>query len=105
MVVELLLLGALAALPNLEPERMCRNARSLALPEDQGRAYQGCLLDERQARATLKLKWESIPPEARAMCVGAVEMSLSYVEILTCIDLHPGGDLGGAMPNYQPRGR
>jgi hypothetical protein len=46
MVGELLLLAALTALPNIEPEHMSRNARSLALAEDQGRAFEGCVLAE-----------------------------------------------------------
>jgi hypothetical protein len=106
MVLELLLMGLTSGLPNVTPESICKNAGTLVLAEDKSRAYDGCVIDERQALATLKGEWASLPPNIRSTCGAGIGGQPSYVDILTCVELRPGGNLN-SMSNYtnQPRGR
>jgi hypothetical protein len=106
MVLELLLVGLTSGLPNITPERVCRDAGALVLPEDRPRAKQNCVIDERNALATLKGEWDGLPADIRSTCGAGIGGQPSFVDILTCVELRPGGKLN-ATPNftYQPRGR
>lgn len=45
-------------------------------------------------------------PDIRSTCGAGIGGQPSYVDILTCVELRPGGNLN-STPNftYQPRGR
>ncbi len=101
MLVEFMLLGVLAQLPDVRPEYICRNARSVVLPAERGRAYETCVNEERAARDTLQQKWKLASSEARENCAVPDATQPSYVEILTCLDLQPGG----GFLRFPPRGR
>jgi hypothetical protein len=106
MILELLLASATAGLPNITPERVCKNAGALVLPEDRPRAYQNCVLDEQNALATLRGEWTRLPSDVRSTCGAGIGGQPSFVDILTCVELRPGGNLN-ETPNFtsQPRGR
>jgi len=106
MVLELLLVSLTSGLPNITPERVCRDAGSLVLPEDKAKAYEGCVIDERNALATLRGEWASLPSDIRSTCGAGIGGQPSFVDILTCVELRPGGNLN-ATPNFasQPHGR
>ena len=89
---------ALLALPDLakaKPDAVpvfnvapsCAEARAYA-GSDKDLAYQGCMKDEREARAELARKWAHFKPADRMDCVaqGAAPVP-SYVEILTCLEM------------------
>jgi hypothetical protein len=97
----LLLSGALASsMPTLDVRSLCRDVRSLALPEDQGLAYESCLQDEQTAREQLQQRWTQFTADARDSCGEVSEgMRASYVEMLTCLEMETESDLGvGATP-------
>ncbi len=106
MVLELLLAGLTSGLPNITPERVCKDAGALVLPEERPKAYAGCVLDERNALATLRGEWASLPLDIRSTCGAGIGEQPSFVDILTCVELRPGGNLN-TLPNLtsQPRGR
>ena len=104
MVLELLLVGLTSGLPNVPPERICKNAGSLVAASDRGRAYDSCVIDERNALATLKEQWGSLPADIRSTCGAGIGGLPSYVDILTCVELRPGGNLN-STPNIQFHGR
>jgi hypothetical protein len=62
------------------------------------------VIDERNALATLKGEWASLPSDIRSTCGAGIGEQPSFVDILTCVELRPGGSLNRA-PNYtyQPR--
>lgn len=93
----LLLLIALAApVPNGDPESICRSVRSNALPEEKANAYQNCVNEERAALEKVQKRWMKISPGARADCAPIKGIPFSYVAVLTCLDMQPGGDLDPA---------
>jgi hypothetical protein len=106
MVLELLLTGLVSGLPNVAPERICKNAGASVVAEDRSKAYDSCVIDERNALATLKGEWASLSSDIRSTCGAGIGGQPSYVDILTCVELRPGGNLN-TTPNftYQPRGR
>jgi len=104
MVLELLLVGLTSGLPNIAPERICRNAGALVLAEDKSRAYDNCVIDERSALATLKGEWANLPADIRSTCGAGIGGQPSFVDILTCVELRPGGNLN-STPNIQFHGR
>ena len=106
MVLELLLAGLTSGLPNVSPERICKNAGASVVAEDKSRAFDACVIDERNALATLKGEWASLSSDIRATCGAVIGGLPSYVDILTCVELRPGGSLN-APPSYlsQPHGR
>lgn len=73
--------------PVFDVEQSCREARAFA-GDDKTLAYQGCMKDEKDARAELVRKWVNFHSEDRRDCVaqGAAPMP-SYVEILTCLEM------------------
>lgn len=85
------LLGALPALadapPKLDVASTCRSSGS-ANP-DVGRASDGCLRSENEARNTLGRQWSSFGPDAKRQCSQQSRAGgfPSYVELLTCLEL------------------
>lgn len=75
-------------MPNLNIEKTCRNAVQ-AMGGMSGR-YQGCLIDERAARAQLTKIWSKAKPSVRASCgdVDAGGLAGSYVDVLTCVQMY-----------------
>jgi hypothetical protein len=86
---------AATSVPNADIESICRDARSGALPEDSSLAFSACVHDERTALETLRRRWTSYSAEARGTCTAvADEITPSYVELLTCLEIQPGGRFG-----------
>jgi hypothetical protein len=93
-VVILMLLAATA--PNVDPKRICQDARTAALPEDKASAYDSCIHDEQAAREQLQQKWNKFSGSARATCAEPDASMISYVEMLTCLEMQSGSDFGSA---------
>jgi len=90
----LLLVAALAAsLPTVDVKAICRSAQSAALPEDRSRAFDSCVNEEQAAFDQLKQNWSRYSRAAHENCSEFGGMSLSYVELLTCLKMQSGGDL------------
>ena len=88
----LLLIALATPVPNVDLESICRSARSDALPEEKAHAYQSCFDEERAARDLVQKRWIKASVEARADCAPLKGIPTSYVAILTCLDMQPGGD-------------
>ena len=99
----LIFLAALAAatnaIPNVEPQKICQDARAAAATEDQNTAYDACIRDEQAARDQLRKNWARYPASARSTCSGQEAVLPSYVEVLTCIEMQSGANFSGASPN------
>lgn len=89
-VVILMLLAA--SVPNADPKKICQNARTAALPEDKASAYDSCVHDEQAARDQLQQKWSKFSASARATCAEPQASMMSYVEMLTCLEMQSGSD-------------
>jgi hypothetical protein len=87
------------AVPVFDVARSCLEARAY-VGANKNLAYQGCIKDERDARAELVQKWPHFKAGDRRDCVaqGANPMP-SYVEILTCLEM---SDEASAL--YNPDG-
>jgi hypothetical protein len=88
-----LLIALAGAPPAIDLASICRSAQTAALPEDKAAAFQSCLRDEQGARDQLRAKWPHYSADAQAACVGSGGVTLSYVELLTCLEMQPGGSL------------
>jgi hypothetical protein len=81
-----------ATLPTANIESMCRDEQLAATaPESKKEAFQACVNDERKAFDELRQKWARYPTNARATCAQPDGMSISYVELQTCLEMQPGG--------------
>jgi hypothetical protein len=87
------------AVPIFNVTPSCLEAREYA-GDNKNLSYQGCLKDEKDARAELQRKWTHFKSKDRKDCVaqGAAPMP-SYVEILTCLEI---SDEASAL--YNPDG-
>jgi hypothetical protein len=93
-VASLLLVAVLAmSLPTADIKDICRSAQAAALPEDRSRAFDSCVNEEQAALSQLKQKWTRYSRAAHENCAELGGMSLSYVELLTCLQMQSGGDL------------
>ena len=72
------------------PGVTCLTARSAVPPEDQSGVYESCIRDEEAAREQLHQRWVQFPASARGICAQPKEGSLSYVELLTCLEMRSG---------------
>jgi hypothetical protein len=98
-MIPLLFAIALATpVPNVELESICRSARANALPEEKARAYDSCVGEETKAREAVQQRWRKASADARADCAPLKGIPTSYVAILTCLDMQPGGDFDAAKP-------
>jgi hypothetical protein len=89
-----LLLAALAvSAPSGDPVAICRSVRANALPDEQGSAYQTCVTEERAAMEKVKKAWPTASRDARANCAPIAGIPLSFVAVLTCMQMQRGGDL------------
>ncbi|WP_374309767.1 hypothetical protein [Methylocella sp.] len=81
--------------PRFDVAKTCRAAADLGGGVDAKLAYQGCMQDENDARATLQRNWSRYKRENRDTCLAqGLEPIPSYVEILTCIEMY---DEAGAL--------
>lgn len=103
MTAIIFLLAFAGSLPTVDVGAICRSARAAALPEDQATAYAGCLRDEQDAREQLRQKWSKYSPDAHEACAEDRAYSFSYVELLTCLEMQPGGSL--SIQDSEPGGR
>jgi hypothetical protein len=100
-VASLLLVAALAtSLPTVDIKTICRSAQAAALPEDRARAFDSCVNEEQAAFDQLKQNWTRYSQGAHENCAEFGGMSLSYVELLTCLKMQSGGDLSA---NHLPK--
>ena len=94
----LLLLVLATPVPNVDLESICRSARSNALPEEKARAFDSCVNEEKAAREQVQQRWAKASLEARADCAPLKGIPTSYVAMLTCLDMQPGGDFDASKP-------
>jgi hypothetical protein len=99
VMTPILLLIALATpVPNVDLDSICHSARANALPEEQARAYESCVSEEKAAREEVQKRWLKASVDARAECAPLKGIPSSYVAILTCLDMQPGGDFDAGKP-------
>lgn len=90
-------------LPTVNVETSCREEVSAADLGTRSAAYRGCVHDERSAFHELRRRWAQYSAEARAICLFPRSgTSLSYVAVLTCLQMQPGGRF--AIKGEQPGG-
>ena len=80
-----------ATLPTANVESMCQAEQSAAPPGSKSSDFQSCVNDERKALNELRRNWARYPIKARATCAEPDGMSISYVELQTCLEMQPGG--------------
>lgn len=91
------LLVALAAfVPTTALDSVCQGAKVGLAPEEQTGAFQTCVQDEGAARDELRQKWNHFSADMRETCAEPPGVTFSYVELLTCLEMQPGGDLTGS---------
>jgi hypothetical protein len=93
MSVIVLLIALAGAPPAVDLASICRSAGTAALPEDKAAAYDSCVRDEQAALDRLRAKWAHYSAAAQTACAGSDGITLSYVELLTCLEMQPGGSL------------
>jgi hypothetical protein len=94
--VLIFLIAMAVSVPNVDPQKICQNAKTAALPEDKSSAYDSCVHDEQAAREQLRQKWAQFSTSARATCAEPQASMTSYVEMLTCLEMQSGADFGTA---------
>ena len=91
-MASVLMVAALAgAVPIMDLPAICRSEQSGVAPDQQARVYQNCLHDEQAARDELAKKWTEYPVATRTACVELGQLVVSYVEVLTCIEIKVRG--------------
>ena len=87
----IILLAALAAsVPAMDLPTICRSEQAGVPADQQANVYKGCLRDEQAARDELNGEWTKFPAAARTTCAELGSLVLSYVEMLTCIEVKTG---------------
>lgn len=76
---------------NANIESLCRAEQSAAPPGSKASDFQSCVNDERKALNELRQKWARYPIKARATCAAVNGISISYVELQTCLEMQPRG--------------
>jgi hypothetical protein len=90
----LVVLAALA--PTINIANACHGEQK-GLPSDQrASTYNTCMQAEQSARTELDKKWSSFPAAAKQPCLALAGTFDSYVELLVCIEIRAGIDLGNA---------
>jgi hypothetical protein len=90
------LIALAVSVPNVDPQKICQDAKTAALPEDKSSAFDSCVRDESEARQQLQQKWGKFSANARATCAEPQASMTSYVEMLTCLEMQSGADFGTA---------
>ncbi|MGO8799898.1 MAG: hypothetical protein ACLQE9_17975 [Roseiarcus sp.] len=88
----LLLIALAAPVPSGDPESICRSVRANSLPEEQANAFQNCVNEERAAQEKVRQKWMTASPAARSDCAPIAGIPFSFVAVMTCLEMQPGGD-------------
>ena len=92
--------------PDLDVKGSCSDAQKFsAQSTDKGNAFDGCMQDERNAKAQLVKSWGNFKPYDRQSCVEQGRApSPSYVEVLTCLEMNTGNISTGASSTPQTGG-
>jgi hypothetical protein len=91
----LIVLATLTAFSsNVDPKTICESARAASAGDDQPTAFSGCIRDEQQARDELKRSWARYSVASRATCAEPQGEMMSYVEVLTCLQMQNGAKFG-----------
>jgi hypothetical protein len=94
----LIFLIALASgMPTATPENICRSTLSTEVSTDPKLAFSACVKDELTARAQMKKDWNRYSADARANCSQSGAFSVSYVEMLTCLEMQSGANFRATM--------
>jgi hypothetical protein len=91
-----------AAVPTADPQVICRDARAAAAAADQATAFSACVHDEQAARDQLRKNWAHFPASARATCSEPEAVAISYVEVLTCLEMESGANFSGGVSLQPP---
>jgi hypothetical protein len=82
------------AVASSDIEGLCRDAQGVAPTDASNSAYEACVRDERSAYGTLRRGWARYSSAARETCAEPSDgVPFSYVELLTCLEMQPGGSL------------
>ena len=80
-------------LPTIDAQKFCgvRAKSSEELTGDKtasSRAFETCMRSENEARDALVAAWKDIPQTVRATCIQPNVHSPSYIEWISCLELH-----------------
>jgi hypothetical protein len=92
----ILLIALAAAIPNVDPHKICQSARLYSMGGDEKSAYNSCVREEQAARDQIRQKWAQFSADARDTCSAPGAVSISYVEVLTCLEMESGANFSGA---------
>ena len=90
------LIALAATIPTADPHKTCQAAQSSAMAGDQKTAYDSCVREELAARDQMRKRWAKFSADARDTCSSPGAVSISYVEVLTCLEMESGADFSGA---------
>ena len=82
--------------PHVDAAKVCRNAQAAALAEDaRGRLETVACATSRRRTTNWTARWSHYSAAARSACLGDGDggVALSNVELLTCLEMQPGGSL------------
>ena len=94
MAFVLFLVALTTSAPSANIPAICQSAREGASPERKAAAYEACVQAEQAARDRLQRRWNQFSTSARSICQRSEAFSLSYVEMLTCLEIQTNGDIG-----------
>jgi hypothetical protein len=90
MTPAIFLIALASTISTADPHKICQAAQSEAVGGDQKNAYESCVRDEQAARDQIKAEWAKFSAEARETCSEPGAVSISYVEVLTCLEMESG---------------
>jgi hypothetical protein len=93
----LFLIALAASVPAANIPGICKGAREAASPERKAAAYEACIRAEQAAQAQLQERWSQFSAAAHSSCARPEAFSLSYVEMLTCLEIQTDGNIGKAQ--------
>ena len=73
--------------PNWDLTASCRAAASIAYSQTPNDRSQSCLASEQRTREELTKYWSTYPAEDRIGCVKSLTFSLTYTELVTCLEM------------------
>jgi hypothetical protein len=94
MLVIFLLVALGASIPLGNINKICASSQVGTLPEDRASALRGCVGDETSARDQLHREWGRYSAADKSNCAETPGMQLSYVELLTCMQMQHGSNFG-----------
>ena len=80
-------------LPGIDIQKRCgirakASAEMMADKSSETMAFDSCMRSEQSARAALAAAWKEIPATFKSFCVNPNVYSPSYVEWISCLELH-----------------